>query len=338
LEAGQNQITALWVENGSIQRKVLAKQTGLNHGLTVNGGFLYASSPSTLYRWSYSPAQRTVGPVTVVVRGIPANGHQTRTPVFDSQGVLFLSLGSASNIDKDSTHARVKRFVLSGSLPVEWASGMVWADGLRNEVGLGFDKEGRLWGVMNGMDDVYRDDLGGDIHNLNPAEQLNLLSSPGKFYGYPYCWSEYNLPKFGKGAGTMWAHNDFVHDGIHNDAWCQNKSNVEPPSLPLPPHNAPLDIMFWYSSSFPADYQGDAFVTFHGSWDRQPPSGYRVQRIKFENGQPTKDTPFLWHNGSGERWPNNFRPVGLAMIKENGKDILLVSSDANGEIVSVKSM
>ncbi len=34
---------------------------------------------------------------------------------------------------------------------------------------------GRIWGVENGIDNVFRSDLGGDIHNTNPSEELNLF-------------------------------------------------------------------------------------------------------------------------------------------------------------------
>jgi len=336
VESGNSQITVLWDDGQRVSRKVLATQSGLNHGIAVYGDYLYASSPSTLYRWPYKPQDRTVGAVSVVISNIPADGHRTRTPTFDSQGNLYLSLGSAGNVDRDSSHAQVRRFNLQGSLPKPWSSGQLWADGLRNEVGLRFDQQGRLWGVMNGMDNLARADLGGDIHNTNPAEELNLLSEPGKFYGYPYCWAEYGLPNHGKGQGTMWAHGNTINDGIHTDAWCQNKTNVVKPAWPLPPHNAPLDIIFWYSSSFPSDYTGDAFVSMHGSWNRSPPSGYRVQRVHFTDGVPVKDTPFLWHAGS-EPWPNGFRPVGLAIKNTPRGDVLLVSSDGTGDIVLVRA-
>jgi len=75
---------------------------------------------------------------------------------------------------------------------------------------------------------------------------LNLLDEPGRFYGYPYCWAEYELPRFGKGKGTLWAHENTIKDGVHTDAWCQNKSKATPPDYALPPHNAPLDIVFGF--------------------------------------------------------------------------------------------
>jgi hypothetical protein len=45
-------------------------------------------------------------------------------------------------------------------------------EGLRNEVGLRADAKGNLWGVENGMDNLNRPDLGGDIHLGNPSEEV----------------------------------------------------------------------------------------------------------------------------------------------------------------------
>jgi hypothetical protein len=41
---------------------------------------------------------------------------------------------------------------------------------------------------------------------------VELLS--GLFYGYPYCWSQYNLTT-GKPPGTQWATDKFIKDGTH---------------------------------------------------------------------------------------------------------------------------
>lgn len=99
--------------------------------------------------------------------------------------------------------------------------------GLRNEVGLRADKNGNLWGIENGMDNLFREDLGGDIHLGNPGEELvtpaffyfaclhylqNLLSETGKFYGYPYCWSQYNLTTVTTPRGTQYALPDFIEN------------------------------------------------------------------------------------------------------------------------------
>ena len=125
------------------------------------------------------------------------------------------------------------------------------------------------------------------------------------------------------------------------DAWCQNATNVVKPMYLLHPHTAPLDLLFYYGSSFPG-YTGDVFVTQHGSWDRylknenshhsfifllifylffsstlfcsDPPVGYRVSRIHMQGGVPVSDDPFFWYAGPGENGPNWHRPVGMKNI------------------------
>jgi len=212
--------------------------------------------------------------------------------------------------------------------------GEVFADGLRNEVGLAFDPQGRLWGVENGFDNAFRADLGGDIHEDNPAEELNLFLEPGQFYGYPYCWSEFLLPDgVGGGPGTQWVHENFMDDRIHSDSWCQNPDNVVPPVLAMQAHSAPLDITFYDGISFPGAAVGDAFVAFHGSWNRDEPTGYKVVRLNFRQGSFVSLDPFFEYAGGGdigEAWPH--RPVAIGVHPDGN---MLVTSDRSGVIISI---
>jgi glucose/arabinose dehydrogenase len=337
VESGRSQVVALYDDDGDgvsgmTERAVLATASGLNHGVAVSGGYLYASSPTTLYRWPYQPGMRAaLGTPEVVVSQIPSGGHSTRTPAFDAQGRLYLSIGSGSNLDGDSSRARIRRFSLATIPPggIPFSTGEVFADGLRNEVGLGFDGQGRLWGVENGSDNLGRGDLGGDIHNDNPAEEMNLFAEAGHFYGYPFCWSERTLA-MGRGPGTQWA---YGNDATHTDQWCQDPANNVPPRFALPAHVAPLDILFYDGASFPADWKGDAIVTFHGSWNRDMEAGYKVVRVVFSNGDPVRIEPLLAYQGPGDRsgnWPH--RPVS---VRQGRSGELYVSSDSGGVIVAI---
>jgi glucose/arabinose dehydrogenase len=151
-------------------RSTLVSAPGLNHGIALSAGFLYASSQTTVYRWPYSVAQSSISAAAQrVVHGIPRGGHLTRTLVFDALGFLYMSVGSAGNVDADSIRSRVMRFSpsqLNTTGGVQWTTGALFADGMRNEVALAFDSTGRLWGVENGVDDLARQDLGGDIHQV----------------------------------------------------------------------------------------------------------------------------------------------------------------------------
>jgi len=303
--------------------------------------FLYASSSTILYRWRYTPGQRTnLGTPQVVITNIPCCHHVTRTPIFDADGLLYISSGSASNVDPDSTHSCIHSFNISNTnLPLNWNSGTLFADGLRNEIGLAFDIKGQLWGVENGCDNLNRADLGGDIHQDNPSEEVNHFTQPGKFYGYPYCWSEEKLA-LGGGVGTQWLHPQFSGDGVHTDAWCKSTTNNVPPAWNMGAHQAPMDIVFYNGNSFPPSYLGGAFVSLHGSWNRNPAQGYRVNFLAFQNGVPVSETPLLRYDGTAHNWPSGVRPVGLAFApcKDHDGDMrecLLVTSDATGQIIKI---
>lgn len=225
-----SKITLLYEDNGV--KTLTLVNTGpqkLNHGIAFNNGFLYASSDTTVYRWPYKPGQRTAitTAATVVIKNIPGGGHWSRTLAFAKDGLLYVSVGSNSNVDRDSSRARIRRFDIS-SFPnggLEFNSGTVFADGLRNEVGLAFDADGVLWGVQNGADNLNRPDLGGDIHNTNPSEELTKYDQPlGTHYGYPYCWTVDQLANHPHGEQLAWP--DFMNDGTHTDAWCKDPKNV----------------------------------------------------------------------------------------------------------------
>lgn len=317
------------------ERVVLVTQAGLNHGIAVNSGFLYASTPTTVFRWPYAGNRQPLGNAQQVVTGIPNGGHVTRTLLFDAQGRLYVSVGSGSNVDDDSRRARLIRYPASALASAStFAQGELFADGLRNEVGLTLDSQGRVWGVENGRDNLQRQDLGNDIHQNNPGEELNLFleANAGRFYGYPYCWSEFNLPNTGDGPGTQWAD---PNNTTHDDAWCKSTTNVLPPVLVMQGHSAPLDVKFYSGSAFPADVVGDALITFHGSWNRTTATGYKVVRVPFgADGMPSGDpVPLLESANPGDtdpQWPH--RPVSLG-IGKSGQ--LFVSSDASGVIIAV---
>ncbi|CAG8486391.1 11111_t:CDS:2 [Paraglomus brasilianum] len=358
------QIMALWEDaSGVVQQSVIVQANlDLSHGMAFYQGYLYASSDTTVYRWKYEAAQRTqVANMTtpeIIVHSMNANGHggapqghRTRTLALKDTN-LYISVGSDQNVDADSSRSRI-RVVDIQTIPAggyDFLTAKVFADGLRNEVGLTFDFYGRLWGVENGADNLARADLGGDIHEENPAEELNLFDGPdGTFYGYPFCWTEYNIPGgLGKGRGSQWAWPDFMNDGIHTDAWCANVSNNRPPVLALPGHSAPLGITFYdgdncnATQSFDCSMKGDAFVAFHGSWDRNVPTGYKVIRIPFtqntSNPMPTGDTQDVFGQTdaatkcAGKANLKCMRPVNAVFRK----GVMFVSSDATGEVIRIR--
>lgn len=134
-----------------------------------------------------------------------------------------------------------------------------FAAGLRNPVGTVFHPEtGELYTVVNERDG-YGDDLVPDFFTR---------VQKGDFYGWPYAYiGGIPDPKLGD---------------VRPDLVAATKM----PDVLFQSHSAPIGLHFYTGEQFPADYKGDAFVTLHGSWNRAEPTGYKLVRIRFENGRP----------------------------------------------------
>ncbi|KAL7572386.1 hypothetical protein ACA910_021596 [Epithemia clementina (nom. ined.)] len=341
------------------QCRSLVQYQGLNHGLALSDKFLYASSSSEVILWPINvsemlngdlTANPILGPGVVAVNNIDVGGHSTRTLILDSTGqILYVSVGSQDNVDDNSDRSRIRWFNISEKIdssyyPLDFQTADIFADGLRNEVGLAFDKHQVLWGVENGADNLRRDDLGDDIYNDNPGEELNRfpIDEMPRNYGFPFCWSEYLLDTSvgGLGPGTQWAWpKSFSPDNkSYTDDECRNESIFVRPELSMQAHSAPLGITFYQwenewpiqcaqqGGAFPRYMDGYAFVAFHGSWNRAIPTGYKVVYVAMDaNGRAQGEAQdFLAHEPPNARWENGFRPVDLAF---DGCGRLLVSSD-----------
>jgi glucose/arabinose dehydrogenase len=97
-------------------------------------------------------------------------------------------------------------------------------------------------------------------------------------------------------------------------------------------HSAPLGITFLPKATlFPAEYHGDALVAFHGSWNRDVPTGAKVVRIRVQDGKPTGIEDFVvgWQDAAGKRWG---RPVDVLVHRDGS---VLISDDQRGTIYRV---
>src|SRR3989454_1015434 len=264
--------------------------SGLSYpfGLAFRGDTLFCAEQTAVKR--LDPGATT--PVTLIPN-LPVGGHISRTIAFGPDNLLYVAIGSSCNVCDDALpRAAVTRYNLDGSNPHTFATG------LRNSVGLAFHPTtGELWANNND-----RDNLGDDL----PPEHLNVLRD-GRWYGGPQCY----LP----GQANP----------EYSGADC---SGVEPPAITFQAHSAPLGLAFYTGAMFPADYQGDAFMTYHGSWNRTVPTGAKVVRVRVVSGRPTAIDDFVtgWQLADGSRWG---RPVGLLVMPDGA---LLVSDDFAGRI------
>lgn len=323
----------------------------LNHGIALSqdGKTLYASTAEAVYSWEYDPSGSTVSNTNrSLVTGMNTNDHTTRTLLMSQKvnGTLVVSRGSTSNVDPlaeqlSSGHSQIRAFNLNNITSKGYSfdtDGLRLGWGLRNSVGIAeHPSTGGVYSVENSVDQIMRD--GKDIHQDNPGEEMNFhgylngtkYAPQGSNYGYPYCFAAW-VPGVIPENGNLTVGSQFTmgtQNSTINDTYCAEQT---PPRLTFQAHMAPLDIKFNNSGS-------EAWVTFHGSWDRSDPSGYKMSVVPFNSGEPVaaanNNTAYtdIFANMDNSKCPGNcFRPVGIAF---DAMGRLFVSSDASGEIYMV---
>jgi glucose/arabinose dehydrogenase len=326
------------------ERATFSTAPGLNHGVAFSrdNKFVYASSATTVYRWAYSAGQRTTqAPAEVVVSGIPDGGHSTRTLAFDSQGRLIVSIGSGGNVDTTQadwdTRSQIRRFVIPSTIPsggLGYASGEILATGMRNEAGVFVDEADRIWGVENGRDNLSDADLGGDIHNDNPGEEINLVDGKGpKFYGYPLCFSEFKLSAGGRGQGAQWADQTLDPAIQKTDAYCRDTTLVRPPAWVMPAHWAPLGIIRYTGRALPM--KGDLIVGAHGSWNRDPATGRVIARARLSGTTVTALDVIVGEKDSAGQLRQGTWDVRPVDVRQGPDDAIYVSDDMGGRVLKI---
>ncbi|TXK47934.1 sorbosone dehydrogenase family protein [Pontibacter qinzhouensis] len=276
------------------------------HGLTIHEGKLYIVSVKELYSAAIRP-DGTLEQPQMLIDDLPDGGqHPNRTIGFGPDGKLYISVGSTCNScpEPNPEHATMLQANADGS------DRKIFARGLRNTIGFGWHPQTReFWGMDHGMDWL------GDNEQ---KEELNKIVE-GATYGWPYIYDDgkYNPVDRPQGDTTYQQYRDL---------------STMPTLLYQEAHAAPMAMTFYNGTTFPGQYQESAFIAMRGSWNRSSPVGYKVVRLIFENGQPTRFEDFL----TGFLVDNNrshfARLVGVTV---NNDGSLLVSDDTNGVIYRV---
>lgn len=282
--------------------EVVASNLRQPHGLAFHKGALWVANTDGVVRIPIGANGLASGAPVYVNHYDGGGGHWSRTIVFGHDSAMYVAVGSTCNIcvETSADRAAVLRFNEDGS------GKRVYASGLRNAVGLAVNpRTGAIWASQN-----ERDNLRPEHENL-PPEELNILTDGGD-YGWPYCYG------------------DRVPNPEFNDA--ARCARSIPPALAMQAHSAPLGLSFLHkATSFPADYRGDVLVAFHGSWNRDTPTGAKVVRVHVQNDKPVRAEDFItgWQDTSGSRWG---RPVDVLVA---GDGSVLVSDDSGGNIYRV---
>lgn len=288
-------------------RKAYTFATGFSrpHGLAFHKGALYVGDTQAVWKLDYADGALKAGKRRrITSEGFgPWGNHWTRNIVFGPDGVLYLTIGSASNTGIDPPlRATVQTVDGLGRLHP-------FATGLRNPVGIAF---------YPGTNDLYvtvneRDGLG---DGLVPDYFTRI--GKGDFFGWPYAYiGPHPDPDYGE------ARPDLV-------------AKTKMPDVLFESHSAPLGLVFYDAHQFPKDYWGDALIALHGSWDSARPTGYKVVRVRFKDGRPEKGyenfVTGFWV--SGDQPAEVFgRPAGLLVAKDGS---LLIADDAARTIWRVR--
>jgi glucose/arabinose dehydrogenase len=292
--------------------------------------WIYVANNNSVVRFAYRSGDlKASGPAQVIVPQLTEShgGHSTRDVAFSRDGKrMFTSVGSGSNVAETMSKKSVDAI---RAWEAEHGRGAAWdaetnradilvtdpeghqplhtfATGIRNGVGIAVDPEtGDLWSSTN-----ERDSLGDDL-----VPDYITRVKEGGFYGWPWYY--------------LGNHEDPRHAGERSDLAGQ----AIVPDVLLQSHSASLEMVFYTAAkgaaAFPAEYRGDIFAAFHGSWNRSSRTGYKVVRVRLNHGVPTGEyddflTGFVVDDHSV--WG---RPVGVAVAHDGA---LLMTEDGNGTL------
>ncbi|MBV8972834.1 MAG: sorbosone dehydrogenase family protein [Sphingomonadaceae bacterium] len=281
---------------------------GLNSpfGMTLVGDALYVADTDAVLRFPYATGATRITAAGTKVVDLPAgpiNHHWTKNVVASPDGrMLYASVGSNSNVGENGLVAEAGRAAIWRIDPATGAHG-VFASGLRNPVGMGFEPvTGKLWTSVN-----ERDEIGSD---LVPDYMTSVAE--GGFYGWP-----------------------FSYYGRHVDTRVKAQrpdlvARALVPDYALGAHTASLGLAFAAGAkALPPAFREGVFIGQHGSWNRKPMAGYRVIFVPFAGGRPSGPpvevlTGFLTPAGEAQG-----RPVGVAMARDGA---LLVADDVGNTV------
>ena len=270
-------------------------------GMALVGDAFYVANADALLRFRYEDGATELAGNGERIVALPGGGdelnhHWTKSLLADDDGKLYVGVGSNSNIAENGLDAERDRAAVLIVDPVA-RTRTVFADGLRNPVGLAWADDGVLWAVVN-----ERDELGDDL----VPDYLTRVER-GAFYGWPWSY-------FGQ-------HVDARVDPPRPDRVAQARK----PDYALGAHVAPLGLAI-------GDLDGighGAYVGLHGSWNREPLAGYKVVFVPFDGHLPNgrmRDVLVDFVDAEGNA---RGRPVGVAF----GKDGALLVADDVGNVI-----
>lgn len=229
--------------------------------------------------------------------------HGARVCAIGPDNKLYVSLGQPFNVPPKEKRELYKEHGIGGIIRMDrdGKNREVYAEGVRNSVGIAFSPQGQLWFTDNQVDG-----MGDDI----PPGEINRVTKQGQNFGFPW---------YGGGKVRTAEYKD---DEVPQD--------VVAPEQEMAAHAADLGLTFYTAQSFPSKYRGGIFSAQHGSWNRTKPVGARVMFTPVkEDGSSGK--PEVFADGWLDETTGQYlgRPVDVQVYLDGS---LLVSDDLSGAI------
>ena len=316
-------------------------------GMALVGDKLYVANTDAVLEFPYGSGQTSItapGRKLTDLPGGDLNHHWTKSLIASPDGArLYATVGSNSNVAENGIAAEEGRAAI---WQIDRASGdkRLYATGLRNPNGMAWiaapgGAAPVLWTVVN-----ERDEIGSDL----VPDYLSSVRDGG-FYGWPYSWygahvdvrvrpprpdlvAQAIVPDYALGAhvaalGLVAASDGALTQrlGRSGDAGVTGSATAAasaPAAAASAAQPAAAEV-----AALPA--AAGVFIGLHGSWNRRPPSGYKVVYLPFADGKPQGLpldvlTGFVDADGNARG-----RPVGVAIGHQGA---LLVADDV-GNVV-----
>jgi len=285
---------------------------GLNSpfGMALVGDKFYVADTDALLRFDYQDGVTEIRAAGTKIADLPArpiNYHWAKSLIASKDGSrLYVGVGSNSNAGENGLEWEKDRAQIL-EIDAATGEGRSFATGLRNPVGMAFEPQtGVLWVVVN-----ERDELGSDL----VPDYLTSVKE-GAFYGWPFSyWGQHIDPRVEPQNPELVA-------------------KAIPPDYAVGNHVAPLGLAFAQGDLLPDQFRNGAFIGEHGSWNRDPFSGYKVVFVPFSDGQPSGQPVDVLTGFLNDRGEAQGRPVGVAMDRSGA---LLVADDVGNAVWRVTS-
>jgi glucose/arabinose dehydrogenase len=328
------------------------KRTGFGKfagtGMAIGGNYLYATSDEEIFRYALDAngiVADSTRPERIVTGLINRRQHASKSITLDNRGNLYVNIGAYANACQEKDRTKGSKGMMpcpildsaggiwqfnAAKLNQTYADGKRYATGLRNVVGLDWNKENdQLFVMQHGRDQLFQ--LFPELFDAKqsaelPAETMYAIQS-GDNCGWPYVYYDHLQKK------------KILAPEYGGDGKKTGGENAIDPVVAFPGHMAPNGLLFYTGTLFPERYRNGAFIAFHGSWNRapEPQKGYFVAFVPFKNGKPAGDWEIFADNFAGTQniqspGQAQHRPCGLAQGPDGA---LYVSDDVKGTIYKI---